>query len=148
MAIFEEGQIGGEVSIRKLTIDETLTLTGEVTAASEITSAGAAVAVGDTLQTALGSFTAAVSLPSGAAVGASGTLAGIDIAPGNLQGTHTGKVVGLNVEAPSAGTFDAFAAIASTGTGMTQATVASGGTSQYLKVYIGGVLHTVLATRA
>ena len=65
----------------------------------------------------------------------------------DLGGTHTGTVSGIYFPNPGAGTFDALLDL-DAATGMTQATAAGSGGSTYLKVIIGGVLHTVQASHA
>ncbi len=47
-----------------------------------------------------------IDVPSGATVAASGTVAAISTAAVDLGGTHTGKVVAINFEAPGSGNFD------------------------------------------
>jgi hypothetical protein len=112
---------------------------------------GFAVPTGVTVTTSAGHGDVAgghfsVDIPSGATLAASSYAAGVSVG-GNLGGTLTGLATAFRIRVPSAGTWSGALSLA-TNCGAYQASAATGGTSQYLKVYIAGVLYTAELTTA
>jgi hypothetical protein len=62
--------------------------------------------------------------------------------------TVSGKATLLRVRGVNAAAWDAFLNLDDANTGLTQSSAASGGTSKYLKVYIGDTLYTIEMTTA
>ena len=83
-----------------------------------------------------------IDVPTGATVASSGHAAGLMLHSYNLGGTITGLVSGIYVPVPGAGTWSAFLDLESN-TGMTQSSAAGSSGTNYLKVYLNGVLHTI-----
>ena len=102
---------------------------------------------GATVATTSAGVMAMLDVPSGATI-ASGGASGLNITSVDLGGTHTGKATAIGVENAGAGSWDGFLSLPSTSSQVIQSGAATGGTSQYLKVYIGGTLYTILMTTA
>jgi hypothetical protein len=102
-------------------------------------------ASGATVATTSAGVMAMLDVPSGATI-AAGIASGLNIASVDLGGTHTGKATAINVEDAGTGSWDAFLSLPATSSQVVTASQLTGGTSQYLKVLIGGVAYTIAMT--
>lgn len=87
-----------------------------------------------------GALVGHVDVPSGATV--TTCLAGLLIKSNDLGGTHTGRVAGIYVPNPGAGTFDCFLELGSA-TGMTQDAAAGSNPGKFLVGYYNGAKFTI-----
>lgn len=111
--------------------------------------ANTTIVTGKTINTSgglgdVGGATFGLDLPVGAILAASSFGCGVSVG-GNLGGTHTGIVTAYRVRNTTAGNWDGFLSIGTSGgpNGCLQAAAAGVTQDQHLKVYVGTTLYTI-----
>jgi hypothetical protein len=99
------------------------------------------VAAGKTVGAILAGVHAACEAPATAVVAAGAYLAGVNIKSNDINCTHTGKVVCINVEAPGAGAWDGLFNLPSALSGSSNGS----GADVYIPILIGGVAARITA---
>jgi len=86
---------------------------------------------------------ATIDAPSGVTIASGKQLAALVLDSVDLNGTHTGKAVGIYARNAGAGAFDAFLSL-DADSQFVGSSGAGGSTSKYLKVLLGGVAYSIL----